>query len=180
MLSSVSMGASKPAALLTLAERLKIAIKAEGRDRSQNEIERQAGLNKGQLSTYASGGRGKSTFDVGKMRVLADVLHVTFDWLVFGEGPMRKGGRDTTPAEEAMAFARLSGTREEAWQSAWDRYKDRVDTMTALDWAVAIHDEALSLARATAQKPEAMETTARPVRVDAKPKLPPRRPSRDQ
>lgn len=182
MLSSVSMSASKPASLLSLAERLTAAIKAEGRDGeiSQNEFERQAGLKAGQLSNYARGNRGGSTIAVDKLRALADVLHVTFDWLAFGEGPMRKGGRDTTPAEEAMTLARKARVPEAVWQSTWDRYKDQETTMTALDWAVAIHNEALFLARSAAQKLEKMGALLPPAGVDASKKMPSRRPSKQQ
>lgn len=171
-------GMSKPAALMTLGERLKVAIKAEGRDGevSQNEFERQAGLKRGQLSTYARGKRGGSTIAVDKLRALADVLHVSFDWLAWGEGPMRKGGRDTTPAEEAIVLARRSGTREEAIQSAWERFRDREASMTPLDWAVAIHTEAQLLGRPALHSVTPIDTTEHPGRVDRPRKTPPARP----
>ncbi len=163
----------------TIGERLRFALEKEGR--SQGDAERALGASaKGLVSRYATGKRGGSTVHVDKWKALARYLHVEFDWLVSGDGPMRHGGRDTSPAEEAIVLARRSGTPEATVQSAWERYKDRVATMTALDWAVAIHNEEQVLARPAVQKPEAMETTAHPARVDAKRKPPVRRPSGHQ
>ncbi len=173
-LSDACMVTSKPANVMTLAERLQAALALE--ERSQNAVERQAGLKTGQLSNYATGKRGGSTIAVDKLRALADVLHVTFDWLAFGEGPMRKGGRETTPAEEAMLFARRAGIREDAWQVAWVRYQDRAEEMTAVDWVVAIQTEAQLLARAGAQEPKLLGPAIPPEGVDERRKaLPPSR-----
>jgi hypothetical protein len=101
------------------------------------------------------GERGTSTLDVDKMRALADVLHVQFEWLVLGRGPMRRDGREEpTPAEEAMRLARLSGCREDALQETWERLKEKSKEMTAMDWALAFHASALVLDRAGVPRPE--------------------------
>lgn len=166
VLSDVSVPASKPLVSLdTLAKRIKHAIAEEGL--SQNEVERRVGFG---LSRYTTGKRGGTTVSVDKMQALANVLHVEPVWLLLGEGHMRRGGRDMTPAEEAMVLARRSGIREEAWLAAWDRYRDRADEMTALDWALAIHTEAQLLSRSSPQSGEAMATTTPLAGVDARPK----------
>ncbi len=168
VLSNDRVPQPKPPSLLkTRAERIAYALDIE--KKSQAEVERKLGFSKGDMSKYASGQRGGSTVQVDKMAAVARELHVEFDWLVRGAGPMRPGGRDTTPAEEAMALARGSGTPGEACDLAWERYKDRVDTMTALDWAVAIHDEAQWLARRASQPLEPMGPSAPLLGVDARP-----------
>ncbi len=176
-LSDVSMTASKSLdQLRTLADRLNYALDLE--KKSQNEVEKQAGLGTGMFSRYANGKRGGTTVNIDKLVALADVLHVRAEWLVLGNGPVRRGGRDTTPAEEAMTLARLGGTPEEVWQATWDRFRDRADSMTALDWAAAIHQEAALLAKAAAHRVEALDTGVPLVRVDRL--LPPPKPAPSQ
>ncbi len=162
----------------SIGERLTFALKEEGR--SQGDAERALGFSKGDLSKYAKGKRGGSTVHVDKWKALSRYLHVEFDWLVSGDGPMRPGGRGTSPAEEAIVLARRSGTRDEAIQAAWARFGNRVATMTALDWAVAIHDEARLFALSVAQEPKLLGPSAPPPRVDAKRKTTPKRPGHEQ
>jgi transcriptional regulator with XRE-family HTH domain len=128
------------------------ALEEEGR--SQNSAEREAGLGKGYLSRMIFGDRGGTSVHPQHMRELAKVLHVNFEWLVVGDGPMRRGGRDTTTAEQAITFARGQGAREDAIKSAWDRNQDRATDMTATDWLMAIDGEARRLDRAGVPRPE--------------------------
>jgi|GEM_PF-6521891 len=171
---------TSPALLLrTRAERIKHAVyELEGT--SYQKVERALGFSDGDISKYASGKRGQSTVDVDKMAALAAYLHVEFDWLVRGAGPVRSGGRGTTPAEEAIVLARRSGTPEEVIQAAWDRYKDRALTMSGMDWALVIHNEHQVSARPAVQEPKLLGMGTPPARVDTRPKASPRRPGREQ
>lgn len=181
VLSDVSVTEPKSPGLLlrTRAERIKYAVyELEGK--SFQKVERALGFSDGDLSKYASGKRGGSTVDVDKMAALAAYLHVEFDWLVRGVGPVRSGGRGTTPAEEAIVLARRSGTPEEVIQAAWDRYKDRQATMTGMDWALVIHNEHQVSARPVAQEPKLLGAGAPPARVDAARTLRPRRPGAER
>lgn len=168
----------EPALLLrTRAERIKHAVyELEGT--SFQKVERALGFSDGDLSKYASGKRGVSTVDVDKMAALAAHLHVEFDWLVRGAGPVRSEGRGTTPAEEAIVLARRSGTPEEVIQAAWDRYKDRASTMSGMDWALVIHNEHQVSTRPAAQEPKLLGAGSPLLRVDARPKT--RRPGRGE
>ncbi len=127
---------------------------AEERYRSQNDLERKSGLGKGYLSRLIYGDRGGTSFNAAHMQALARELHVTFEWLVVGTGPMRREGRETTPAEQAITTARMLGAREDAIATAWDRNQDRESEMTADDWADAIKAEASRLDRAGVPRPE--------------------------
>jgi transcriptional regulator with XRE-family HTH domain len=157
----------------TRAERIKYAvIELEGT--TLQKVEQTLRFTKGQLSRWTSGKRGAERIDVDMMTKLANHLHVEFDWLVRGVLPVRAGGRDTSPFEEAMVLARRSGTREEAIQSAWARFQDRQATMTALEWAAAIHGESVVLERVAAQSHEPIDITALPRRVDKDKRLKPK------
>jgi len=170
---TVNADADKPVPLMrTIAERLQFALKKEGR--SQNSLEAAVGF---AVNRYATGKRGGTTVDVDKMKAIARELHVEFDWLVSGDGAMRRDGRDTTPAEEAMALARRSGIREDVWQRTLERYQDRADTMTALDWALAIHTENELWGRGKTHPVEGIESTPPRPRVDKPVVTRPRRPS---
>lgn len=181
-LSDVRVPTAKvsPALLKTRAERIKYVVKLRGT--TLGKVERALRFSDGQLSRYTTGKRGGSTIDVGKMKALAHHLDVAFDWLVSGDGPMLPGGRGMTPFEEATALARLSETPEEVLHAAWARFQDRTDTMTALDWAAAIHAENQLSARAAVQRVERLGAAVRPTGVDEpRPKmLPPRRPAGDR
>lgn len=138
------------------------ALEEEGR--TQTSVERQIFPSQGQLSRIIYGERGTSTVDVDKMRALSDVLHVQFEWLVLGRGPMRRDGREKpTPAEEAMRFARLSGCREDAIQEAWDRLKNKAGEMSPMDWALAFDASARMLERAGVPRPEEVQTKQRAI-----------------
>ena len=146
------MSASTPGKDSTIGERVAFALSEEGRKIAPTEL--QAGFSKGHLGRIIKGERGSSTIDVSRMKVLADLLHVNASWLILGDGPVRREGRNRTPAEEAMAFARQAGCREDAWQAAWDRNKDREAEMSAMDWALAINAEAIRLDRSGVKRPE--------------------------
>lgn len=154
MLPFGSMAASTPGKDSTLAERVTFAMIAEGRERKVGPTEQQVGYSAGHLGRIMKGERGGTTVDVNRLKMLADLLHVERAWLVLGEGPMRREGRTPTPAEEAMTFAREAGCREDAWQEAWERNKDREAEMTAMDWALAINAEAVRLDRSGVKRPE--------------------------
>lgn len=136
----------------TIGARIALALKAEGRKIAPTE--QQAGFTTGHLGRIIRGERGSTMVDIERMKVLADVLHVTPEWLILGVGPMRRGGREATPAEEAIVFARHAGCREDAIQAAWERFKGNESHMTAIDWALAIHNEANMLDRSGIQRPE--------------------------
>jgi len=129
-----------------------MACEEEGR--SPTSAERDAGLGKGYLSRMIYGDRGNVSFNAEHMRSLARLLHVNFEWLVIGEGPMRRDGRGVTPAEMAIRFAREQGAREDAITEAWKRNKDRESEMTATDWLLAIDTEARRLERSGVPRPE--------------------------
>jgi len=159
LLPFVSMSASSPGPTSGLGERIKKAIDEEGRGRSQNALERQAGFKPGVLSRYinhkpSADDERSRTVDVDKLVALADLLHVRREWLLMGEGPMRREGRSQTKFEIAMVFARQAGCREDAIQLAWERLKQNEPTMSELDWAQAFHNEALLLDRAGVKRPE--------------------------
>lgn len=109
---------------------------------------------RGFLSSYITGRRGKKTPDSKLIKLLADFLHVEFEWLLLGSGSVRRAGRGETPAETALFFARTMRVREDAWEVAWDRNKDRADSMTVEDWFNAIRAEAEKLDRAGIPRPE--------------------------
>lgn len=159
LLPFVSMSASSTGPTSGLGDRIRQAIDAEGRGRSQNDLERQAGFKPGVLSRYINrrhtGEEGRSpTVDLDKLVALADLLHVRREWLLTGEGAMRREGRDETKFETAMVFARQAGCREDAIQLAWERHKQNEATMSELDWAMAFHTEATLLDRAGVKRPE--------------------------
>jgi hypothetical protein len=111
---------------------------------------------RGFLSSYIGGRRGVRNPDPKAMKAIADFLHVNFEWLVLGSGPVRKGGRGETPAEQAMYTARDFGIRGDAWEVAWERNKDRAGEMTTEEWFDAIRLEAERLNRAAVPHPESM------------------------
>lgn len=143
----VSMGSSGTS---PLGARILEAIEAEGRTVNSTEVS--LGMSRGHLGRITRGERASNTLDVDLFARMAKLLHVNFEWLVLGEGPMRRGGRAATNAEEAMRFARQSGAREDAVQAAWERNKDRDAEMTIWDWVNAINAEAMRLA--TVPRPE--------------------------
>lgn len=158
----VSMSASTLGEDSTLGERLTFAIHKE-RHRGQNAAENalmqkhpDLFRSRGFISSYVNGRRGKSYPDPRVMKVIADFLHVNFEWLVIGSGPMRKGGRGETPAEEALFIARDWGIREDAWKVAWDRNQDRAAEMTAEEWFDAIRIEAEHLDKKGIPRPESV------------------------
>jgi transcriptional regulator with XRE-family HTH domain len=134
-------------------QRVIAAMKEEGHW-TQNSLERAAGLGKGYLSRLIYGDRGGTSFNPQHMRALAKTLHVNFEWLVVGDGPMRRGGRATTTAEQAITAARALGCREDAIVAAWERNQDRASEMSAPDWTDAINTEAKRLDRAGVPRPE--------------------------
>lgn len=138
------MGASETRPGSPRGERILKAIEEEGR--TINSTEEDLGMSRGHLGRIVRGERGTQTIDVELFANMAKLLHVNFEWLVLGEGPMRRGGRGPTSAEEAIRFARQAGAREDAIQSAWERNRDREDEMTSWDWVNVINGEAQRLA----------------------------------
>ncbi len=111
---------------------------------------------RGFISSYLSGRRGaKSPPNANHVNLIAQYLHVEFAWLLLGSGPVRRDGRTETAAEQAMKFARTMGTREDAWEVAWARNKDREADMSAKEWLDAIQLEAERLDRMGVPRPEA-------------------------
>lgn len=156
----VSMSASSPGEGSTLGDRLNYALALE--NRSQTEAEGMLMLkhpemftHRGVLSSYVTGRRGKLRPDPKIIEAIADFLHVEFKWLLLGSGPVRREGRGETPAETALFFARTMRIREDAWEVAWDRNKDRAELMDVEDWFNAIRAEAERLDRANIPRPEA-------------------------
>jgi len=135
-----------------LGKRIRLALEEEGR--SQNSAAEAAGFKGGYLSRLIYGSRGGTSMNPEHMRRLAKVLHVNFEWLVVGEGPMRREGRGTNAAEEAITSARAHGCREDALQSAWENNKDACPPLTFIEWIVAIDVEARRLDRAGVPRPE--------------------------
>lgn len=159
----VSMSASTPGEESTLGERLSFAIHKE-RHRGSNAVENALMVrhpelfrSRGFLSSYISGRRGKKgNPDPRAMKVIADYLHVAFEWLMIGSGPLRRGGRGETAWEQAMFTARDWGIREDAIQVAWERNKDRAETMSPEDCFSQIQIEAERLDRGGVLKPAAV------------------------
>jgi hypothetical protein len=156
------MSASTPGEDSTLGERLTFAIHKE-RHRGQNAVENALMTkfpdmfrSRGFLSSYIGGRRGAKNPDPRAMKAIADFLHVAFEWLILGSGPMRRGGRGDTPAEEALFIARDWGIRDDAWQVAWERNKDRSDELTAEEWFDAIRIEAELLDKKNVPRPESI------------------------
>lgn len=115
-----------------LGERLLQAVLAEGH--AVANLEAELGFSAGHLGRIIRGQRWVETVDVEAAKRIAAKLHVNFAWLVIGEGPMRRDGRPSTEAEEAMAYARRFGTREDAIQLAWEKNKHREKEMERWDW----------------------------------------------
>ncbi len=144
------MGSLPPGKDSSIRDRIVYAMEAEGRKIGPTEL--QVGYSTGHLNRIMNGERAPT--DVDRLKALALVLNVQPAWLVLGEGPMRREGRGPTPAEEAMVFARQAGCREDAWQAAWERNKDREAEMSSMDWALAINAEAVRLDRTGVKRPE--------------------------
>lgn len=113
---------------------------------------------RGFLSSYISGRRGAKAPDPKVIKIIADFLHVTFEWLMIGTGPIRRDGRDPleagTPFELAIFVARTLDIRPDAWDVAWERNKDRAGELTAIEWTELIRDEGQRLERAGIPRPE--------------------------
>jgi len=141
---------------------LDFAIRAE-HHRSERAVERGLRLKypgrfsgNGFINRYKSGARGKQTPDPVIIKMIAEFLHVNFEWLLLGSGPMRREGRGSTPAEEAMFVARDFGIRDDAMEWAWQRYKDRAEQMTAMEWFDAIRSEGEWLDKKGVPRPESI------------------------
>lgn len=127
-----------------LGERLLDAILAEGR--SVNSTEDALEMSRGHLGRIIRGERWKDTVDVELAAKIAKLLHVTPEWLVWGTGHRRRGGRPETKAEVAFKFCRECGAREDAIQLAWEENKDREARMEIMDWVNAINACTVKLA----------------------------------
>lgn len=155
-LPSVSMSASSdgkpPGKEVPWGERLRFAIEREGRTQTATEAVLMAKYptvwkSPGFLSSWVTGRRGSHRPDPHLVNLLAKFLHVEFAWLLLGDGPMLRGGRDETAAEQAMRVCRQLGVREDAWEAAWDRNIDRAEALSVADWLDAINFEDQRLKR---------------------------------
>lgn len=159
-----SMKPAVPGEDSTLGERLLFAIHA---DHHRGPTAAEAALmakypevfrSRGFLSSYISGRRGAKTPDPKVIKIIADFLHVTFEWLMIGSGPIRRDGRNPleagTPFELAIFVARTLDIRPDAWDVAWERNRDRAAELTAVEWTELIRDEGLRLERAGIPRPE--------------------------
>lgn len=133
--------------------------------KSPTRTERDAGLQRGYMSQVKSGKIRSPGPDV--IRALADYLHVQFEWLAIGRGPMREEAWASSPLESAMRFALLHGARQDAIDAAVDRYRDAPD-MTGNDWILAFNSEAIRLERAGVPRPEKVAAAQRKTRRLAK------------
>lgn len=93
----------------TLGERIKEAMAVRAKGVSQNEVERRAGLNPGQLSMLIQNKRKRPNMD--QVRRVADTLGVSFEWLATGEGEMLFWRLDDNVDQERFQaeMQRLSG-----------------------------------------------------------------------
>jgi hypothetical protein len=165
----VSMMRPTPGEEATLGARLDHAIKAAGYRgptaaeaalmRRHPEIFKHRGF----LSSYRTGRRGgmSARVDARHMKAIAELLHVSFEWLVVGSGPMRHGVRAETPFDEAVLTARDWGVRPDAFDRAWRRNQDRAAEMAQLDWLDAIRFEAHQLDREGVARPEVVQRRAK-------------------
>ncbi len=147
-----------------MADRLKFAIHKE-RHRGSTAVETalmvkhpEVWRSRGFMSSYLNR-RGTKRPDPFAIKLIADFLHVSFEWLLIGTGPMLRGGRGETPAEEALFVARDWGIREDAWDLAWKANKHRADEMSAEEWFDAIRSAATKLDRDGVPRPEAVAAT---------------------
>lgn len=145
-----------------LGERLKQALLAEGRALKPTESE--LGMSAGHLGRIVRGERWSETVDVELAVRLAKLLHVNFEWLVTGDGPMRREGRGPTKAETAFVIARQLGTREDAIQIAWEQNKNRADELEVMEWLSIINNETSRLIRTRVPHPEVVQTVQQSVR----------------
>lgn len=100
------------------------------------------------MSKYLSGKTGATRPDPVRVKLLADHLHVNVVWLLYGEGPVRRDGREgLTPFEQATQTAQNFGMREDAIQAAWEAHRDREGELSTLDWFEAIQTEGHRLHR---------------------------------
>jgi hypothetical protein len=156
------MSESIPGEDSTLARRLEFAIEAE-RHRGSTAVENALMLkyperfkHRGFISSYITGRRGKGFPDPKLLKLIADFLHVNFEWLVLGSGPMRRDGRGQTPFEMAMFTARDWGMREDGIKLAWEQNKEGADKMTAEHAFEEIQAACAHLERQGIPRPEAV------------------------
>lgn len=152
------MSAQHERDLSTLGARLDFARELEGRTQGALEtelIKRGLMAGRGGISRLINGKRGSHYIDPHLVSALAKILHINFEWLATGEGPMRRDGRiEQTPFEQAMTFARQVNCREDAIQAAWERHKDRAAELGVHDWANLIQAEANLLNQLRIPRPE--------------------------
>ena len=112
---------------------------------------------RGGVSRLINGKRGAHYIDPHLVSAIAKTLHVTFEWLATGEGPMRRDGRsEPTPFEQAIFFAREWGCREDAVDNVWERHRDHADQFKVFDWVDLLKAEAELLTRLGVPRPEAV------------------------
>ncbi len=115
---------------------------------------------RGFMSRYTKDGKGegsRSHPDPRLLKLVADFLHVNFEWLVIGSGPMRRDGRGQTAFEIAMFTARDWGMRADGIELAWERNQAIADKMTAEHAFEEIQAACASLDRQGIPRPEQID-----------------------
>ncbi len=142
------------------AGRLAAAIAAE--EKSPTRTGREAGLQEGYIFKLLGVAQAKQVLSPGPdvIRLLADYLNISYEWLAIGRGPMRYRGWAATPFEEARVFAKRHGLRDEAIRAAEERFGSAQD-MTAVDWVIAFDSEARRLDRVASPRPEVEKRRAK-------------------
>jgi len=117
---------------------------------------------RGFMSRYLSANKGegsKSHPDPKLLKLVADFLHVNFEWLVIGAGPMRRDGRGQTAFEMAMFTARDWGMRSDGIDLAWERNQEHADKMNAEQAFAEIQAACAHLERLEIPRPEVVDAT---------------------
>lgn len=173
MLSFDSMGGAKELNVSTIGDRVQFALDAEGR--SQNSLEvtlKQKGMlgkSRGAMSSLISGRRGRHTMKVDILVAIAEALHVRLEWLATGAEPMRRDGRvEQTPFEIAMSWARAAGCREDAIQTAWDKFGTQDPALGVFEWSLAFDREARDLDLRKVPRPEVVIAAQEAIRRQKK------------
>lgn len=150
----------------TFGARLARAIELSGK--TQTRTERECELGQGRIHRLL--GKGKNPIlspGPELIRVLADYLGVTYEWLAIGRGRMRPAGWAPSPLEEAMTFAVRHGARRDAIDAAIERHRETPD-MTGNDWVLAFDVEARRLDKMGVPRPEVVQAAQRQTRRLAK------------
>jgi hypothetical protein len=89
---------------------MRVLLACESAGVAPTGAERTARIPKGYVSRLIYGHRGATSINPRHMDALARVLHVSFEWLVLGTGPM-KARADYGPATVTRTARASGGTR---------------------------------------------------------------------